>query len=114
MDGRGTGDVAHGFVVRGRAEAGNEVNGLDFDFRMLDGFGPDRYAQGVRRLRPRLDEIHPEGRLSAPQTYFFPDPIVGDLGRFSARALAEAGDAVDLVSWHLYATQSDRCAGEGA
>ncbi|MBZ0272485.1 hypothetical protein K8I61_10640 [bacterium] len=90
-------------------EAGNEVNGFFFNFKMPGGFGPDQYADDLRVLRDLIDEEDPGGRLLALGSYYYPVYFVGDVFRFSARTLALARDVVDIASWHLYPTQSDGC-----
>lgn len=90
-------------------EGGNEVNSFFFNFKMPPGYSPERYAADLRILRYLLDEIHPEGLVAGPATYFFPFQFIGDFGHFTQRAMEFTQDVVDILTWHLYATQSDSC-----
>ncbi len=91
-------------------EAGNESNGLFFNMDMPSTlYGPKRYARDIETLRKLIDDEHPEGLLCAPGSYFYPLPIVGDINRFTAKTLEQAQDEIDIITWHLYATQSENC-----
>lgn len=93
-------------------EGGNEVNGYGFNFHMPEDFGIEQYAADLATLRGLIDEENPDAYLSAPATYFFPDPMIGDIGKFTSELMELAGASIDVLNWHLYATQSENC-GEG-
>jgi len=99
-------DQADRFIVW---EAGNEANSYMFNFRMPLNYGPEMYAGDLAVLRELVDAEDPEAMTAAPATYFFPLRFIGDIFRFTERALALGRQHVDLVTWHLYATQSETC-----
>lgn len=90
-------------------EGGNEVNSFLFNFKMPPGYGPERYAADLRILRYMLDEVHQDGLIAGPATYFFPFRAVGDIGFFTQKAMEFSDETIDFLTWHLYATQSDSC-----
>ncbi len=89
-------------------EPGNEVNFLSFHFHTPKDVTPDLFAEDLKTFRALVDRAAPGGRVAAPGCYFLPFPALGDVN-FTARLMELAGDSVDLLTWHLYATQSDRC-----
>jgi hypothetical protein len=89
-------------------EAGNEVNVMSFNYRLPKFLIPQQFAADLRRLRDVIDSESPGAKLAAPSDYFVPLATVGDL-QFTARLLPLARPLIDLVTWHLYATQSERC-----
>jgi len=87
-------------------ELGNEVNSLSFIAKMPQPLTPELYASDLRTFRVLLDEIHPQGRIASPGDYFYPQ---ADIGGFTAALAPLASGVIDILNWHLYATQSARC-----
>lgn len=89
-------------------EAGNEVNIMAAEFRMPVPFTPALYAADLAALRQMVADEVPGGRVAGPASFFFPSVAAGDFN-FTRNLLQLDPNAVDLVTWHLYATQSPRC-----
>ncbi len=90
-------------------EAGNEVNGFGVPFRGHGGqfdFSPEIYAQDLSLLRQVIKGINPQWFLLAPATAYF---SVGEIPSFLPEALPLMRDSIDVVTWHYYPTQSERC-----
>lgn len=84
-------------------EAGNETNAFGVTFLGALDYGPERFAEDVSRLGSVLDEA-----IAGPATIFW---SVGETPPFLADAMAAVQGAPDpgVVTWHYYATNSDRC-----
>ena len=89
-------------------EPGNEVNVLTIHFLTPEPVTPWLFAEDLVAFRAVVDEESPGARVAAPGCYFLPFEPLGDL-RFTENLLPAARDLIDIVTWHLYATQSDRC-----
>ncbi|MEQ9497507.1 MAG: hypothetical protein RIT81_11625 [Deltaproteobacteria bacterium] len=88
-------------------ELGNEINAYQvihgIDFRI----SPQRYADDIRAARAVLDELAPDKKLAGPSSAYWPE--VGELAPLYADFMAEAGDVLDVITWHYYPQQSRRC-----
>jgi hypothetical protein len=117
-EGRWTSDAARAFIERSRAmdcpvtvwELGNEVSSwwaeLDIDFTPT----PEEYAADFLVARALLDELDPDAKLAGPASAYWPRyGEVGSPETFLPDFLGEAGPLVDVVTWHYYPTQSERC-----
>jgi len=89
-------------------EAGNEVNILGTAYDMPKYLSAQLYSSDLSTFRALIDEEDPECLVAAPSCFFAPFAIVRDFN-FTQNVLNQARDTIDLVTWHLYATQSDRC-----
>ncbi len=89
-------------------EPGNEVNFLDITMNMPVPLTSDLYVEDLRTFRALVDQEAPGKKVVAPGCYFLPFPLLGDL-RFTEQMAPDALDLLDKLSWHLYATQSERC-----
>ncbi len=89
-------------------EPGNEVNLIWYNFNMPVLLTPEVYASDLATFRTLLNEEAPGDLLACPGSFFVPYRWVNDLN-YTLEVMQLARDKVDLVTWHLYATQSDRC-----
>jgi hypothetical protein len=89
-------------------EPGNEVNIIWYGFNMPVLLTPKQYASDLATFRTVVDEEAPGSRVACPGSFFVPYAWLNDL-YFTRSVLRRARDKVDLVTWHLYATQSERC-----
>jgi len=91
-------------------EPGNEINAafLNFDFpRTVD---PALFAADLETFAALVAEEDPGARVAAPDSYVSPLGEVQDFTRGLMAELAARGtDPLDVVSWHLYQTQSTSC-----
>jgi heparanase 1 len=67
-----------------------------------------RFGKDLKTFRAMVDTESPGNIVAAPGDYFLPFPFLGDLN-FTKNLLKESLGEIDLLTWHLYATQSDRC-----
>jgi len=91
-------------------EAGNEVDFLNVTMNLPVPLTPDRYVEDLATFRALVDREDPGKQVAAPGSYFLPFAFLGDLGftaRMAPQALARG--LLDRLTWHLYATQSERC-----
>jgi hypothetical protein len=86
-------------------ELGNEIN--LFPLAHLTWLGPERYGDDVELARRLLDDLHAPGRLAGVGSAFW--PVLGEGRSFSEVALGRAGRFLDVVTWHYYPQQSQRC-----
>jgi hypothetical protein len=89
-------------------ELGNEVNILFFAFKMPIGSTANEYALDLATFRTLVDEEDPDALIASPGCFFMPIALLRDL-YFTQSLLPLARDKMDVVTWHLYATQSERC-----
>jgi len=91
-------------------EAGNEVDFLNVTMNMPVPLTPDLYVEDLATFRALVDREDPGKQVVAPGNYFLPFSFLGDLG-FTRQMAPRALDLglMDKLSWHLYATQSERC-----
>jgi heparanase 1 len=88
-------------------ELGNEINGYPLFHGMdllLDGAA---YAKDLRTAHALLDAEAPGARLAGPSSAYW--PVAGEMNPVMADTLREGGDALDVVTWHYYPQQSQRC-----
>lgn len=88
-------------------ELGNEING----FSLFHGGGfrveGDEYALDMARARELIDEVDPGSKLAGPSSFFW--PVIGEISPIMPDFMANGGELVDVVTWHYYPQQSDRC-----
>lgn len=101
--------VSHGERFRWW-EPGNEINSAAFNFELSHGITPGSFADDLATFRALIDEEHPGAPIPAPGSYWSP---LGEFQDFTPELMEQAAaldpDPVDIVSWHLYATQSTGC-----
>jgi heparanase 1 len=86
-------------------ELGNEI-----DLYTLQGHQllPASYVADLGAARALLDAAAPGQKLAGPSSAYW--PRTGELVPFYADWLAAGGgSAVDIITWHYYPTESDRC-----
>ncbi|MEZ6184395.1 MAG: glycoside hydrolase [Planctomycetota bacterium] len=92
-------------------ELGNEVNAFWFFHGWKARVSGKRYARDYARAQGLVRELAPGARLAGPAAAFW--PVLGEpLGWFfgvTKRFLRRAEQPVDVVTWHYYPTQSQRC-----
>jgi heparanase 1 len=86
-------------------ELGNEING----YYVLHGLALDatQYAADLARASALLDELAPGIPLAGPSSAYW--PIIGEFGGILPPTLEQGGEFLDIVSWHYYPQQSERC-----
>jgi heparanase len=89
-------------------ELGNEVNIMFNAFHMPILLTWLPYASDLATFRAVVDEEAPGCRVASPGCFFVPYASLRDLN-FTLDLLRVARDIIDVVTWHLYATQSERC-----
>ncbi len=91
-------------------ELGNELNLFWYHYGLRHRVSAAQYARDLERLRAILDQHMPRARIGGQGAAFW--PIVGEpmalLFGFTRDYIREAGEVVDLVSWHYYPQQSRR------
>lgn len=89
-------------------ELGNEVNIMFNAFYMPIFLYWKPYASDLAAFRAVVDEEAPGTRVASPGCFFVPYASLRDLN-FTLDLLRVARTNIDIVTWHLYATQSERC-----
>jgi heparanase 1 len=86
-------------------ELGNEVNA----YPIVDGLTvtPQQYGADLAAARAMLDRDLPGAKLAGPASAYW--PAVGEVVTFLGDALAAGGASLDVVTWHYYPQQSERC-----
>lgn len=87
-------------------ELGNEVNGYGPLFGWSARVDGETYAADLRTARALLDRTMPAAQLSGPSSAIF--PMLGEPFALLEDTLA-AGGRPDVLAWHFYPTQSERC-----
>jgi heparanase 1 len=86
-------------------ELGNELNA--FPVLHWTWLSADRYAGDVGRARAMLRGLGSPARLAGLATAYW--PVMGEWRSFTDDVLREAGSQLDIVTWHYYPQQSQRC-----
>jgi heparanase len=86
-------------------ELGNEING----FLLAHGtdLSPEQYADDMARLRALVDEVDPGTAIGGPSSAYW--PVAGELVEFYDDFMPLGGEHMDVVTWHYYPQQSQRC-----
>lgn len=86
-------------------ELGNEINA----FLVMHGFtlSPEAYTADLDTLRALRDELDPTAAVAGPSSAFW--PLTGDFNGFYETFMPVGGDRLDVVTWHYYPQQSQRC-----
>ncbi len=89
-------------------ELGNEINGYSL-FHGTDWSIPGaKYAEDMKRLQVLRDEIDPSTPIAGPSCAFWPD--WGEMAAIYPDFITSGGgDYLDIITWHFYPQQSDRC-----
>jgi heparanase 1 len=86
-------------------ELGNEINGYPlFHALLLTG---DAYAADIAAARALIDEADPTAMLAGPSSAYW--PVRGEQNPIMPDFMPAGGSDLDIVSWHYYPTQSERC-----
>ncbi len=86
-------------------ELGNEPNA--FLLAYGEAYEPTRYAADLATLAALRDELAPQARVAGPTVAWWPQ--AGEFLPFTEEALAAGGAHLDVVTWHYYPQQSERC-----
>jgi len=86
-------------------ELGNEING----FLLAHGasLSPEQYADDMAALRDLVDEVDPDTPIGGPSSAYW--PVAGELAEFYDDFMPLGGEHLDVVTWHYYPQQSQRC-----
>ena len=94
-------------------EPGNEADLFFLVFDFDPPFTFERFASDLVTFRQLIDAEDPNARVPAPGSYVSP---AGEPNNFTPRLMTELANRgitpVDILSWHLYATQSTTCTGQ--
>lgn len=83
-------------------ELGNEINGWPAVHGLDHALGGARYAADLQRARARFP-----GRMAGPASAFW--PVVGELHPVLPDFLRAGAGGADVITWHYYPQQSERC-----
>lgn len=86
-------------------EPGNEVNAISFHFNTPVTVDANLFSQDIQTFRTLVNTEDPGALVCAPGCYFHP---LTELPPFTEDFMQQSFDYVDIVTWHLYATQSHR------
>ncbi len=89
-------------------EPGNEVNILNYEFNMPVLLVPGFFAQDLSLFASLVRQEAPTASVAAPGCFFVPYEGLADLG-YTRDLLRIGRQSIDIVTWHLYASQSHRC-----
>jgi heparanase 1 len=95
--------VANGDPVAGWS-LGNEPNYFVFNY---GGPDPTQLAADYRVFAELVRSLHPGAAVLGPAAAYW--PTVGEMVPAMEAVLAGAGDVLDVVTWHYYPQQSERC-----
>lgn len=86
-------------------EFGNEPNAFPY----FQGFSvsEETYCVDALNLRSVLDELGSDAKLAAGGVIY--QPRFGEINPFLREFVSFCGDAIDIVPWHYYPQQSERC-----
>jgi hypothetical protein len=91
-------------------EPGNEINVAFLNFASPYTIDPELFAADVEAFAALVEEEDPGALVVAPGSFVSPLGEVQDFTRgLMAELEARGSDPVDVVSWHLYQTQSTSC-----
>jgi heparanase 1 len=88
-------------------ELGNEVNAFPLAHGLSFKITPDQFAQDVVAAKSLIATTTPGVPLGAPSSAYW--PVIGEVIPFYAAFMDAGGGPLDVVTWHYYPTQSDRC-----
>jgi len=91
-------------------ELGNEVNGFAFFHGLRSRVSGRRYAKDYARAQGLARELYPQARVAGPASAYW--PILGEPLAFLfgvMKPFLERTERADVITWHYYPTQSDRC-----
>lgn len=89
-------------------EPGNEVNILNYEFVLPVLLTPNFFAADLSLFSSLVRREAPGCRVAAPGCFFIPYEGLADLG-YTKDLLQIGRENIDIVTWHLYASQSERC-----
>jgi heparanase 1 len=92
-------------------EFGNEVNAHWLHFGVQNQISAATYAHDFQTARNLISSIRPRDRIVGPASAYW--PILGEpipwLTEILPGFLKNADFPLDVITWHFYPTQSDRC-----
>lgn len=88
-------------------ELGNEINGFPFVLGLSEKVEPQQYAADVALARAMVDELQPNSLLAGPSSAYW--PLGGEINPILPEFMPLAGKDLDVVTWHYYPQQSERC-----
>ncbi len=88
-------------------ELGNEVNAFPLTHGLSFEITPQQFAQDVLVAKTLITATTPGVPLGAPSSAYWPG--IGEVIPFYAAFMDAGGGALDVVTWHYYPMQSDRC-----
>ncbi len=86
-------------------ELGNEPNAFVLEYGR--NVAPEQYGADMATLAALRDELHPEAGIAGPTVAWW--PTAGEFLEYTEPALEAGGEHLDVVSWHYYPQQSERC-----
>ena len=88
-------------------ELGNEVNAFPFAHGLSFKISPQQLASDVAVARSLVAATTPGVPLGAPSSAYW--PALGEVIPFYPAFMDAGGGSIDVVTWHYYPMQSDRC-----
>ncbi len=89
-------------------ELGNEING----YPLFHGFewtiSGEQYAADIAKLDDLRDSVDPQTLIAGPSCAFW--PLWGEMAAIYPDFMAaDGGSLLDVITWHYYPQQSERC-----
>ncbi len=89
-------------------ELGNEINGYMMFHGMDWSIPGDLYKEDIATLAALRDELDPQAKIAGPSSAFWPE--WGEMAAVYPDFMeAGGGTVLDVITWHYYPQQSDRC-----
>jgi heparanase 1 len=88
-------------------ELGNEVNVFPLAHGLSFVIKPQQFAQDVAVAKGLVQSTTPDAGLGAPSSAYW--PVAGEVIPFYPAFMDAGGGPLDVVTWHYYPMQSDRC-----
>ncbi|MEL6179936.1 MAG: hypothetical protein AAFS10_13340 [Myxococcota bacterium] len=88
-------------------ELGNEINAFQAIHGLDWGISGQAYAEDFAAAKALIDQEDPGAPLAGPSSAYW--PTVGEPILVYEDFMEEAGEWVDVVTWHYYPQQSSRC-----
>jgi heparanase 1 len=88
-------------------ELGNEVDAFPLTHGLSFEISPKQFAQDLAAARALIASTTPGIPLGAPSSAYW--PALGEVIPFTAALMDAGGASLDVVTWHYYPMQSDRC-----
>lgn len=88
-------------------ELGNEVDAYPLTQGLSFKITPQQFARDVTAARTLIAATTPGVQLGAPSSAYW--PALGEVIPFYPAFMDAGGGSLDVVTWHYYPMQSDRC-----